>query len=104
MAGAAEIGKVGLQRAHLRSDDERASDELAIDRAVDLAAEPTPLRGHVDERDRRGIGTGVLVHVVTRSGGSAGSRINRSRLGRWRPDAAFAVALPSRQRIATSRL
>jgi hypothetical protein len=36
--------------------------EHAIDRVIDLAAEPTPLGGHVDERDRRGIGTGVLVH------------------------------------------
>jgi hypothetical protein len=62
MTGAAKPGKVGLERANLRSHDELAMAEHAINRVVDLATEPTPLRGHVDERDRRGIETGVLVH------------------------------------------
>ena len=62
MARAAKNRKIGLERANLRPHDELAVAEHARDRVVDLAAEPAPLRGHVDERDRRGIGTSVLVH------------------------------------------
>jgi hypothetical protein len=37
--------------------------EHARDRVIDRPPETTPLRGDVDERDRRGIKAGALIHL-----------------------------------------
>ena len=51
MLGAAELGELGLERAHFRAEDELAMAEHPRDRGIDGAAEPAALRGNVDERD-----------------------------------------------------
>ena len=62
MARAAERGKLGLERAHLRPVDELAMRQNARDRVVDRAAKPAALRGHVDEGDRPLVQAGMLIY------------------------------------------
>src|SRR5262249_2340525 len=70
---AAERGELGFERAHLRAENELAVAEHAGDRVVNGASEPAPLRGNVDERDRRGIGAGALIlDGVFGRGGASG--------------------------------
>ena len=67
VARAAEGGELRLEFADFRSVDELAMGEHARDRLVDGAAEPAPLRGDVDERDRRGMEAMRPVHAGNRS-------------------------------------
>ncbi len=62
MARAAEGGQLGLERTHLRAEDELAVLEDARNRLVDRPSQTSPLRGDVDERDRCGFGAGALIH------------------------------------------
>ncbi len=69
MARAAERGKLGLERSHLRPVDELAMRQHPRDRFVDRAAEPAALGGHIDKRDRPLVQAGMLIHeeIQTRS-------------------------------------
>jgi len=67
VTGAAERGKVGLDRAHLRAHDELAVGKDARNRVIDRASQPAPLRRNVNERNRRKIGAGVLIHRAIES-------------------------------------
>src|ERR1700686_4877090 len=67
----AEGRKRGLELPHFRSVDELAMGEHAGNRLIDGTAEPTALRGDVDEGN--GIWTEVLVHGALR-GWRAGHR------------------------------
>ena len=60
MTGAAECGKLRLERAHLRAQDELAMIQHARDRRIDRAAQPATLRGDIDERNHGQIG--ALIH------------------------------------------
>ena len=57
MFGAAEGGQLGLEGAHFRTEDELAVIEHAGNRGIDGTAETAALRGHVDERNNRRIGS-----------------------------------------------
>src|SRR5258707_167019 len=60
MPAAAESGELGLELRHFRTVDELAMGKHARDRLVDGFAEPTTLRGDVDQR--QGLWTQLLVH------------------------------------------
>jgi hypothetical protein len=63
MTRPAERSKLGFERAHLRPEDELAMAKHARDRVVDRSPQSPPLRGNVDEWDRRGIEAGTFIHV-----------------------------------------
>ena len=72
MAGAAERGELGLERAHLGAEDELAVIDDARDRLVDARRQAAALGGEIDERNRRQ--ARVLVHhPATRRGVLRGS-------------------------------
>ena len=62
MTRAAEGGKLALERTHLGAKDELATRQNARDRFIDNTAEPAALRGHIDERNRPFVHTGMLIH------------------------------------------
>src|SRR5882724_6048302 len=74
----AEGRKRGLELPHFRAVDELAMGEHAGDRLIDGMAEPTALRGDVDEGN--GIWTEVLVHGALR-GWRAGHQRGRALTG-----------------------
>src|SRR5882672_11552392 len=121
MTRAAERGELGFERAHLRPEDELAMAEHARDRVIDRSPEPPPLRGNVDERDRRGNEAGTLIHLgsIARIGrkrewvkSPARSQLGRggameprqpvSRRGPERRRGTLGAARVSRQRMAIS--
>ena len=106
MARAAERGQRGFESAHLGSENELAMAEHARDRLVDGSPEATALRGNVDERNRRGIEAGALIHRGHRidRAGKADRRQPVSRRGPARRRATLGSARLSRQRMAISRL
>src|SRR5215212_9773408 len=62
MARPAEGCEILLEGLHFRTHDELAMRQDARDRVIDGTAETAALGGNIDEGNRRGVETGVLVH------------------------------------------
>ena len=62
MSGSAERGKLGLEGADFRTENELVMGQYPRDGVIDGAAEPAALRSNIDERDRPLVQTGVLIH------------------------------------------